>query len=75
MHIHQCKTLEDATSGPHIEVRKITDSAYVVLVSLADGESLLTGQFPSASVAEKFGINEAERRGIETSNVVHTGDK
>lgn len=74
MHIHRCKTLEDANPGPYIEVRKVTDGAYVVSVSLADGESLLTGQFPSASVAEKFGIDEAERRGIETLNVVHTGN-
>ena len=72
MHIHQCKTLEDANYGPYIEVRKATDGAYVVSVSLADGELLLTGQFPSASVAEKFGIDEAKRRGIETLNVVHT---
>lgn len=75
MHIHHWQSLEDASSGPYIEVRKVTDGSYFVSVSLAEGESLLTGQYPSAILAEQFGVREAERRGIETLNVVHTGDK
>jgi hypothetical protein len=72
MQIVQCKSLEDAERGPFIEIREGGGNSFMLSVSLVEGESLLTGSFPSAATAESFGVKEAERRGIEILNVVHT---
>ncbi len=72
MQIVQCKSLSEAERGPFIEIRESGENSFVLSVSLSEGESLLSGSFPSAATAESFGVREAERRGIEILNVVHT---
>lgn len=72
MKINRCETLTEAVTGPYIEIRDAGDGCYLLHRALLEDESLLTGPFPTATVAEQAGVAEAERRGLETLNIVWT---
>lgn len=72
MKINRYETLTEAGPGPCIEVRCEGDGYYLLRRALTEGESLRSGPFPTANIAENEGVSEAERRGVKILNIVHS---
>ncbi|MBB5712075.1 hypothetical protein [Sphingomonas xinjiangensis] len=70
--IIRIKSIADAQSDPHVEVRDIGAGMFLLSISFGGEGRYLDGPYLSAEAAEQDGVGLAQEQGVTRLHVVHT---